>query len=163
MSEHKGYIRPGEALFVSIRYPQLSLVVDGGGAQVVNGRTIYVAPKFVNFHPGPFGGELRVNAALAKRLKVDLSDLLVSIRERDRAQDEFEEVKSDKDLSELARRRDVHVEDKGERVVRKIKEVAEPEPEAPPVKAPAVSRAAAGPKKGKVKQPEPEATAPVEA
>ena len=132
--DHKGYIKQGEFLFISPRYPHLSLVMDGGGIGQVGSRTVVVKPRFVDFFPGPFGGEFRTkDKELASRL-----------RERDKVDDHYQEVASDEELSALADLRDKIVEDTGDKVVRGIGRKAKPSVSTPaPQSAAAPSPAAA--------------------
>jgi len=140
--ETKGYMKKGEALFVSVRYPMLSIQVGGHGF-MSNGRP--ERPVFVHFHPGPFGGEFRSSD----------SKLVELLRNRDGMDDHYQEVESEEELSAISDIRDKIVGDKVEKVVRgsalkkavKKADVGEIEPESRKPEAP---KAAAGPggKKG---------------
>ena len=137
--KQEGYIKPGEFLFISPRYPQLSVQVGGHG-YMPNGRP--ERPIFAQFHPGPFGGELRTKDA-------KLAELL---RERDGVDDHYQEVSNDSELAEIARLRDQIVEDKGDKVVqgssfKKVKPASEQAAPANAGHAPAA--AAKGPKSDK--------------
>lgn len=112
MSKHKGYIKEGDVLFVASKYPQLSLVIDPGGEAIVGARSVKTKPRFIDFHPSIFGGEFRANAAMAKRMKMSLPDLLALLRERDSVDDKYCEVRDEAHLAELLALRDKIREDK---------------------------------------------------
>ena len=119
----KGYVDFDKvALFVSVRYVGLQVQIGGHGF-MANGRP--ERPKFANFHPGPFGGEIKLD----KKKDAELIELL---RERDNVDDHYQEVCSDEELSAVGEVRDKLVEDVGDKVVMKpaVKRVA-PAAEAP--------------------------------
>ena len=130
----KSYLNGYAALFVSIRYPQLDLVLNPDALRANGGPA---KPIFKSFHPGPAGGELRV-------MDQELVDLL---RKRDKMSDHYREITSDEDYSQAIIARDKFVVDDGsnERVVRggvkKVEAAAsEPEPESSPAPAPKAAR-----------------------
>ena len=135
----EGFIREGEFLFVSPRYPQLSLQISGHG-YMPNGRP--ERPKFVQFHPGPLGGEFRTKD----------KDLAQKLRERDHIDDHYREVESQEDLAAIAQLREKIVEDKGDRVVAGAS-LKKPKPSAgqpvPESSSHPVAEAAKGPRAGK--------------
>ena len=108
----KGYIKQGEVLFVSVRFPHLSLVIDPGGDVAVGDRVVKSKPRFIDFHPGPFGGEFRVNEQTARQHKMSKEKLIEVMRARDAKDEGFCEVLDDEHLARLAEIRDKVVEDK---------------------------------------------------
>lgn len=148
----KGYIKPGEVMFVSVRYPHLSLVVDAGGAVQVGDRVVDKKPRFVDFHPGFAGGEFRVNDKTAKAVKMSKEDLLEHLRERDAIDDHYCEVKDSDHLAKLVELREVIVKDEGDLKIEgrvKTQDAASPAPvnPAPAKTEPEAPKPAAGPKK----------------
>jgi len=140
--EGKGYVDFDKvALFVSVRYPGLQVQVGGHGF-MANGRP--ERPEFANFHPGPFGGEIKLDK------KKDAA-LIVLLQERDKADEHYQEVCSDEELAAVASVRDKLVEDKGDKVVMKpaVKRVA------PTTEAPRSGPALPAPKSKESAEPEP--------
>ena len=140
-SKHPGYMKKGEALFISVRYPMLKIMI-GGHDFMPTGRP--ERPVYATFHPGPFGGEFRSTDPKVVAL----------LRERDKVDDLYQEVESEEELAVIGEVRDKLVVDNVEKVVRgssrkavKKSEVEAPEPDS---KKPEAPKAAAGPggKKG---------------
>ena len=143
----QGYVKEGETLFISVKFPQLSLIIDAGGDVQIGEKVINRKPRYVDFQPGFAGGEFRVNKLTAKRAGMSVEDLLSHLRERDAKDDHYTEVRDVDHLAQLVEAREKHVRDDGKNdVVRKgLPKAIEPEPEAP-VKAESVTpRAARGP------------------
>lgn len=144
----KGYVKPGEVLFVSVKYPQLSLVIHPGGTVVIGDKAADTKPRYVDFHPGFAGGEFRVNKATAKRAGLSVEALLEHLRERDASDDHYCEVIDSDHLAKLIDQRENLVADNGElKVVAKGQPKAQPAPAKPePAKTEsAVPAAAKGP------------------
>lgn len=127
-----------DALFVSLRYPQLDLVLNADEERA-DGRP--ARPKFLAFHPGPAGGELRVKG----------EKLVAALRERDKMDAHYKEVTSDEEYAQACIARDKFVVDDGkhDRVARgAVKEAkaapSNPAPENVPAPAP---KAARGPRR----------------
>lgn len=132
------FIKDGTFLFVS-KSRNLSVVLDGGSQQVLNGRLITQKPYFADFLPGPLGGEFRTK-------KEDVAQLL---REHNSSsQKQFVELKSDDDVTNWVRENELDKNSKDDRIVRKgqakaaAEPIEEPEPETVPAATP---RAAKGP------------------
>ena len=147
-----GYIKEGETMFVSTRFPQLSLIVDAGGDVQVGEKIVTRKPRFVDFQPGFAGGELRVNKHTAKRAGMTPEELLEHLRERDAADDHYIEVRDSDHLAELVEAREKHVKDdgKGEVIRKGVPKAEAPEPIAPEKSEPAIPRAARGPGRPRV-------------
>ena len=143
----KGYVKEGETLFVSVRFPQLSLIIDAGGDVQIGDKVVNRKPRYVDFQPGFAGGEFRANKATAKRAGMSLDELVQHLRERDAADDHYIEVRDSDHLAELVEAREKHVKDDGKNdVIRKgVAKVAEPAPVAPMKTESAVPKAARGP------------------
>ena len=146
----KGYIKDGETMFVSVRFPQLSLVVESGGDIQIGDKVVNRKPRYVDFHPGFAGGELRVNKTVAKRAGMTVEDLLSHLRERDAADDHYIEVRDVDHLAELVVLREKIVKDDGalEVMTKGGPKIAAKPSEDEPVKDEAVApKAARGPRR----------------
>lgn len=137
----KGYIKDGETLFVSVKFPHLSLIIDAGGDVQIGDKVVNRKPRYADFTPGFAGGEFRANKATAKRAGLSAEDLLANLRERDAADDHYVEVRDVDHLAELVSIREQIVKDDGtHEVVSKGAVKAEPKAVEP---APAKSEAKA--------------------
>ena len=114
-------------LFVSPRYPNLSIPIHGGGPlQLADGRYVDSKARYAVFKPGPMGGELRTSDA----------NVIASLREKDGADHSFQEVTDEADIPAFIELRATVVEDKGPDVYRGARTSAPARAAAPePVKA----------------------------
>ena len=134
----KGFVREGEHLFLSAR-TQLSIVLEGGSYTLIGSKMIATKPLFVDFLPGPFGGQYRTkDKNIAERIRAHKSFSDKSVVE----------IASDEELAAYAR----STEEKRNRkdnvptVLRKALSIPEAQtPESPDFVAPQVPRAAKGP------------------
>lgn len=136
MSKGEGFVKPGEYLFVS-KYRQQSVVLDAGSTIIVNGRIVTSKPVFVDFQPGPFGGQFRTSDnKLAETIRAHSV-----MRSRD-----VVEITTDDELAAWIRYTETLLETKDDRVIRKGLPKpspiapAEPEPVHQPAPAPKAAR-----------------------
>ena len=142
------HIKPGEVMFVSVRHPQLSVIIDAGGDVQIGDKVVNRKPRYADFSPSFAGGEFRVNKVTAKRAGLSVEDLLANLRERDACDDHYCEVRDVEHLAELVAQREIIVKDDGDhKVVAKGAPKAAVKPTEPePIKTePSIPKAAKGP------------------
>ncbi len=147
------HLKQGEVMFASVRFPQLSLILDAGGDVQIGDKVVNRKPRYADFSPSFCGGEFRVNKASAKRAGMTEAELLAHLRERDAADAHYVEVRDIDHLAELVAEREIIVADSGDgKVTQRGAPKAEPKAAPAPAKTePAVPQAAKGPSKGKRK------------
>ena len=137
--KYEGFIHEGEALFLSTK-TNLSLCIDNGAPK--DGRPLQGIPQYVDFLPGPCGGQFRTKD----------SKVIAAIKAHNAFQiGQCREIKTYDELTEFVNANEFKRGAADERVIQKgLPKVVRKDPEAPAAVKSPVPVAAVGPKLARV-------------